>query len=367
MPGEQKMPPGKQGVQGKRDMQGMLGKQDMQSKQGMLYFCATPIGNLGDITLRALQCLKEADLIAVESVERSRKLLHYYGIKAPLLSYREANRERKGKEILARLKAGASIVLITDAGMPSISDPGFSLARLLLAEKVPFTVLPGPSAVLTALVYSGYSTKRFVFWGFLSRKKKERAAELRVLADEQKTIVLYVAPHHLLKTLHELMAILGDREIAVCRELTKKFEEVQRGSAGEMYAYYSHTVPRGEITLVISPLNNEGKKQAGTGEINEEIGRISGDGKKIEVIEGNNSAGAGKKEAAGKNGVAGEGWATGEIELPHQRVDLKNKLKELLQAGDLPTAAVKKVARQMGLPRKAVYALWVDLKQRGDF
>ncbi|NMB36248.1 MAG: rRNA (cytidine-2'-O-)-methyltransferase, partial [Firmicutes bacterium] len=126
----------------------------------MLYFCATPIGNLGDITRRVLQCLKEADLIAVESVKHSRKLLHYYEIRKPLISYREANREHKGREILARLKAGAKIALITDAGMPSISDPGFPLARLLLAENVPFTVLPGPSAVLTALVHSGYPADR---------------------------------------------------------------------------------------------------------------------------------------------------------------------------------------------------------------
>ena len=295
--------------------------------QGMLYLCATPIGNLGDITLRALQCLREAELIAVESVRRSRKLLHYYGINAPLISYREANRERKGREILAKVKEGAKVVLITDAGMPAISDPGFSLIRLLLAEKMPFTVLPGPSAVLTALIHSGYSTKRFVFWGFLSRKKKERAEELRALAAEQKTVVLYEAPHRLLKTLRELANVLGEREIAVCRELTKKFEEVRRGSAGEMYACFSQAAPRGEITLVISPLSSGGEGLAGAG---------------------------GEKEEVDKKRPAR--W----------RADCQKKLEEALQAGDSPTAAVKKVARSMGLQRKEVYALLVELKHRGD-
>ena len=294
--------------------------------QGMLYFCATPIGNLGDITRRVLQCLKEADLIAVESVKHSRKLLHYYEIRKPLISYREANREHKGREILARLKAGAKIALITDAGMPSISDPGFPLARLLLAENVPFTVLPGPSAVLTALVHSGYPADRFVFWGFLSRKKKERAEEIRALAAERKTVVFYEAPHRLLKTLRELAAGLGKREIAVCRELTKKYEEVLRGSAGEIFDHFSRVSPRGEFTLVLSPRARDSATPAGS---------IENEG-----------------EVKGKNANL---W----------RAECTRELEKALQAGDPPTAAVKKVARNMGLPRQKVYALLVELKHGG--
>lgn len=294
--------------------------------RGMLYFCATPIGNMGDITLRALQCLKEADLIAVESMKRSRKLLHYYGIKAPLISYRESNRERKGREILAKLKAGARIVLITDAGMPAVSDPGFSLIRLLLAEKMPFTVLPGPSAVLTALVHSGYPANGFVFRGFLSRNKKERAGELQILAAERNTVVFYEAPHRLLKTLRELAAVLGEREIAVCRELTKKYEEVRRGSAGEMFEHFSRVPPRGEITLVLSP-------------------RVC--------------------DNAAPTGDAGNKEAIKEKDPGFRRAECMQELEKALQAGDPPTTAVKKVARSMDLPREKVYALLIEIKHDG--
>jgi 16S rRNA (cytidine1402-2'-O)-methyltransferase len=301
-------------------------KKNGAPEKGVLYLCATPIGNLGDITLRALQCLREAELIAVESVRRSRKLLHYYGIRAPLISYREANRERKGREILDRVKQGARVALITDAGMPAISDPGSHLVRMLLAEKVPFTVLPGPSAALTALVLSGYSIERFVFWGFLSRKKKERSRELGELAAEQKTVVLYEAPHRLLKTLREMAALLGKREIAVCRELTKKFEDVRRGCAGELFTYFSRKPPRGEITIVISPQSSGDEGQAGDGRENKTIG--------------------------------------GELSA-QRRAECREMLWKALQEGDSPTVAVKKVAQSLGLRRKEVYSLLVELKHRG--
>lgn len=303
-------------------------KKNSAPSKGVLYLCATPIGNLGDITLRALQCLKGADLIAVESVRRSRKLLHYYGIKAPLLSYREANREKTGLEILNRVKQGARVALITDAGMPVLSDPGSHLVGLFLAAKVPFTVLPGPSAALTALVLSGYAAEKFVFWGFLSRKKKERAWELAEIAAERKTVVLYEAPHRLLQTLKDAAAILGNRKMAVCRELTKKFEDVCRGSAGELLAHFSQERPRGEITLVLSPQSG-GEEQAGGGKA----------GKTEQEIEGEFS--------------------------DRQREACREMLRQALQAGDPPTAAVKKTAQSLGLRRKEVYALLLELKQRG--
>lgn len=301
-------------------------KKNSAPQKGVLYLCATPIGNLGDITLRVLQCLQGADFIAVESVGRSRKLLHYYGIQAPLISYREANREKKGREILDLVRQGARVALITDAGMPGISDPGSHLVHMFLAAGVPFTVLPGPSAVITALVLSGHAAEKFVFWGFLNRKKKERARELGELAAEQKAVVLYEAPHRLRKTLQEMSALLGEREIAVCRELTKKFEAVHRGSAGELFAYFSQHPPRGEIVVVLSPQNSAGGEPDGLGK--------------------------------GKN--AGESPA-------RRQVECRKMLRQALQRGDSPTAAVKKAAQTLGLPRKEAYALLVELKtQQGD-
>ncbi len=220
---------------------------------GMFYLCATPIGNLKDITLRALECMKTADYIAVENVNRSRKLLSHYEIKTPLMVFRESNRDKKGKEILSRIQEGATIVLITDAGLPAISDPGFSLVEMAVEEGIPFTVLPGPSAALTALLRSGYVSSRFVFWGFLSRKKKERRDELLSIAGDDRVAVIYEAPHRLLQTLQEMEAILGERSIAVCRELTKRFEEVLKGTPGELRSAFQEKAPRGEITLVVSP------------------------------------------------------------------------------------------------------------------
>lgn len=221
---------------------------------GMLYLCATPIGNLRDITLRVLDCLKCADLIAAENPEHTRKLLHYYGIKKPLTSYREANREKKSREIIARLKEGALVALLSDAGMPGISDPGFYLINMLIKEEIPYTVLPGASAVLTSLVNSAYPGVKFVFWGFLPRKKNLRRKELEAISKEEKTVVLYESPHRLLDTLEEMAAVMEKREAVICRELTKKFEEVIRGTPGQLLEHFRKTVPRGEITIVISPL-----------------------------------------------------------------------------------------------------------------
>ena len=227
--------------------------EDRQNHSGMLYLCATPIGNLKDVTLRALECMESADFIAVESVERSKKLLTHYSIKTPLLSFRESNREKQGIEILNRVKNGAVIVLISDAGLPGISDPGFTLVERAASEGVPFTVLPGPSAGLTALLMSGFPPQRFVFWGFLSRKKKERKMELQSIAAEDKTAVFYESPHRLLQTLEDMQEALGDRQVAVCRELTKRFEEVRKGTAGDLHKGFKETSPRGEITLVVAP------------------------------------------------------------------------------------------------------------------
>jgi 16S rRNA (cytidine1402-2'-O)-methyltransferase len=278
-------------------------------EKGVLYLCATPIGNLQDITLRALECLKEADLIAVENIEHSRKLLSHYGIGTPLISYRESNRGKKSRIILERLRQGAKVVLISDAGMPAISDPGYYLVHLLLEEKIPFTVLPGPSAALTALIISGYPVKRFVFWGFLSRKKGELRKELEAIAREDKTVVLYESPHRLKATLTEMAEILKDRQLAVCRELTKKFEEVHRGNAGQLLNFFLQEPPRGEITLVISPLSHPRKS------------------------------------------------------LLDIREECEKSLLEAIKKGNTPTEAVKKVAKNLSLKRNEVYEVLMKLKR----
>ena len=221
--------------------------------EGTLYLCATPIGNLQDITLRVISCLKSADLIAAENPEHTKKLLHYFGIKAPLTSYREANREKKSRLIINRLKEGARVALLSDAGTPGISDPGFYLIRMLIEENIPYTVLPGASAVLAALVSAAYPGVKFVFWGFLNRKKNLRRKELEAISREDKTVVLYESPHRLSDTLEEMAEAIGSREIVLCRELTKKFEEVKRGSASHLLEHLRRFPPRGEITLVVSP------------------------------------------------------------------------------------------------------------------
>jgi len=191
-----------------------------------------------------------------ENPEHTKKLLNYYGIKGAkgfLTSYRESNREKRSREIIARLKEGAIVALVSDAGMPGISDPGFYLIQMLIKEKIPYTVLPGPSAVLTALVNAAYPGVKFVFWGFLSRKKSLRRKELEAISQEEKTVVIYESPHRVEDTLQEIAGLMESREIVLCRELTKKFEEVRRASAHQLLEHFHSYPPRGEVTLVLAP------------------------------------------------------------------------------------------------------------------
>lgn len=228
---------------------------------GTLYLCATPIGNLEDITLRALRILKEADLIAAEDTRNSIKLLNHYGIKTPMTSYHEFNKIEKAYPLVAKLKEGKDIALITDAGTPGISDPGEELVRICHEEGVPVTALPGAAACVTALTLSGRPTRRFAFEAFLPRDKKERAAVLEELKEETRTIVLYEAPHHLVKTVAELLAALGERQITVCRELTKKHEQKMQTTFSELLSYYEEQEPRGEYVLVICGKTREEQKR----------------------------------------------------------------------------------------------------------
>ncbi len=218
---------------------------------GTLYLCATPIGNLEDITLRVLRTLKEVDLIAAEDTRNSIKLLNHFEIKTPMTSYHEYNKIEKAYQLVEKLREGQNIALITDAGTPGISDPGEELVRICQEEHIPVTSLPGPAACITALTMSGLATRRFAFEAFLPRDKKERAAILESLKGETRTIILYEAPHHLKKTLAELLAVLGDRRISLCRELTKRYETVFPATLTEALSYYQENEPRGEFVLVL--------------------------------------------------------------------------------------------------------------------
>lgn len=221
------------------------------NKQGTLFLVGTPIGNLKDITLRALDILQEVDLIAAEDTRQTQKLLNHYNIHKPVTSYYEHNKITKGPFLIAELSQGKNIALVSDAGMPGISDPGDDLVQECISQKIPLTVVPGPSAVLTALVASGLDCSGFVFAGFFPRSKKEKKRLLEELEHEKKTVIFYESPYRLQQTLAELLQTWGDRRCCVARELTKVFEEYRRGSLGELCAYYGSNPVKGEITLLI--------------------------------------------------------------------------------------------------------------------
>lgn len=223
----------------------------MKSGKGTIYLCATPIGNLEDITLRALRVLKEVDYIAAEDTRHTLKLLNHYGISKPLLSYHEHNRKEKGEEIAALVESGYDVALVSDAGMPGISDPGEDLVALAHQRSLPITVIPGPTASLSALVLSGLPSGRFAFEGFLPREKKDRKERLKKLKKEERTMIFYEAPHRLLSTLKDLLAELGNRRIVLVRELTKIHEEVLPFFLEEAVAYYENQEPRGEYVLIV--------------------------------------------------------------------------------------------------------------------
>jgi 16S rRNA (cytidine1402-2'-O)-methyltransferase len=218
---------------------------------GTLYVCGTPIGNMEDITLRVLRTLKEVDIIAAEDTRQSVKLLNYYDIKTPLTSYHEHNKEAKGPRLVSMLKEGKNIAIVTDAGMPGISDPGEDLIALCYEEGIPVTVVPGATAVITALVLSGLPTRSYVFEGFLPTNKKQRREIITRIASETRTVVIYEAPHHLVDTLTELCEEMGDRYAAAVRELTKRHETVNRATLNELKAYFEENEPKGEFVVVI--------------------------------------------------------------------------------------------------------------------
>jgi 16S rRNA (cytidine1402-2'-O)-methyltransferase len=218
----------------------------------MLYVVATPIGNLSDITLRALEVLKGVDLVAAEDTRHSGLLLKHFQIKKPFVSYHKHNEAARSAELVDRLVRGENVALITDAGTPGLSDPGLRLIRECVDHQLPFTIVPGPSSILIGLLGSGFSTEKFSFRGFLPVKSGRRERELRIAAEREETTIFFESPYRLVKTLHACNTIIADRQLCIARELTKKFEEFRRGTAAELLAHYEAHPAKGEMVLVVS-------------------------------------------------------------------------------------------------------------------
>lgn len=270
--------------------------------KGILYLCATPIGNLEDLTFRALRILKEVDLIAAEDTRHTRKLLNHYQISTPLTSYHQHNAKQKGPQLLELLEEGKQIALVSDAGTPGISDPGSLMVKLAIEAGIPIVPIPGATAVIVSLIASGLPTERFAFEGFLPRNNKDRQKHLEKLQEEERTLIFYEAPHRLMDTLREFKKFFPERKMAVARELTKHYEEFLRGLPEELIQHFQINSPRGEFTIVV-----EGK------EINKE---------KPLVLSGD---------------------------------QIVNLVKELVDKGLDEKDAIKEVAEETGLPKREVY------------
>ena len=223
---------------------------------GTLYLVATPIGNLSDISARAAETLRDVDFIAAEDTRITRRLLEFLSIKKPLVSYYKHNSRTSGEKVLIRILSGESCALVTDAGMPGISDPGEDLVRLCAGENIPMIIIPGPCAAVSALAVSGLASGRFTFEGFLSADKRKRNSQLEELSTEQRTMVFYEAPHKLLRTLSEMLKAFGDRRISISREMTKIYEETLRMTISEAVVHYEDKPPRGEFVLVVEGASN---------------------------------------------------------------------------------------------------------------
>lgn len=278
-------------------------------KGGVLYICPTPIGNLEDITLRVLRILGEVDLIAAEDTRRTVKLLNHYGISTPMTSYHEHNKNQKGEYIINLLQQGKKVALVSDAGTPGISDPGEELIRRSIDLGIEVVSLPGPTAIITALVASGLPTGQFFFQGFLPRDAKRRKERLKGLKNQMGTIVLYVSPHRLIEVLKDCGEILGDRKVVVARELTKVYEEFLRGRIAEVRDLLKEKGIKGEFVLLI-----EGKDE---------------------------------EEA--------------EEEKPWQNMSIKEHLQWNMQKGLSKKEAIKKTAQERNIPKRQVYSESIDI------
>lgn len=286
----------------------------MMQKTGILYIVATPIGNLEDISLRALRALKEVTLIAAEDTRVTRKLLAHYDIHTPMTAYHQHSKGRRAEEIIERLKAGEDVALVSDAGTPGISDPGHELIRFAIDEGITITSIPGPTAMITALVVSGLPTSHFAFDGFPPRKESERKAFFRGIKPDPRTIILYESPLRLLPTLKSALSELGNRRAAVVREATKMFEEVFRGTLTEVIARFTERKAKGEIVIIIE--------------------------------------GAGPEEAATTPETGAE--------------TVEERLKALMAQGMTERDAIRQTAAEMKLPRREVYAVAIGMKGGTD-
>jgi 16S rRNA (cytidine1402-2'-O)-methyltransferase len=249
---------------------------------GVLYIVATPIGNLEDITLRALRVLKEVDLIAAEDTRHTQALLHHYGIKTPLTSYHEHNERSKAQDLVERLARGKNIALVSDAGTPVISDPGYRLVVEALQNSIQVIPIPGPSALAAALSVAGLPTDRVAFEGFLPAKKQERKIRLAALQRETRTLVFYEAPHRLKESLDDILCILGDREIVIARELTKLHEEFLRGAVSDVTERLAERAVKGEVTILVH--GSTGETEISDEQLRAEIGRLIDGGSGVKEI-----------------------------------------------------------------------------------
>ncbi len=245
---------------------------------GTLYLCATPIGNLQDITLRVLETLKTVDLVACEDTRKTLQLLNHFEISKPVTSYYEHNKMTKGDVIIQQLKDGKNVALVSDAGMPGISDPGYDLVQQCLAEDIPFTVLPGAVAAITGLVLSGLPTDRFAFEGFIPRQKKERLQYFQNLVHEERTMIFYESPHRLEDTLKTMIEVFPDRSMAAARELTKKFEEITRGTPAEVLAHFEAQGIRGEFVLLLHGADPAPPEERGIDWAVDRVAQLEADG-----------------------------------------------------------------------------------------
>ena len=278
---------------------------------GKIYLVPTPIGNLKDITLRALEALENADEIAAEDTRQTLKLLNHFNIKKPLFSYHQHNEQGKSEDIIEKLKSGKNIALVTDAGTPGISDPGSVIVQKCIEQDIPFEVLPGATAFTTALVYSGLDTTKFVFRGFIPRETKDRKVLMEEVKDKKETLIFYESPHRLIDTLDFLSDSLGKRKIAICRELTKLHEDIYRGTIEDAYNWFLNNKPRGEFVLVI-----EGKSE-------------------LEI--------KAEKEEAFAN------------------ITIEEHLMNLINSGISKKEAIKIVSQERELPKKEVYKIAIEL------
>ncbi|WP_066074713.1 16S rRNA (cytidine(1402)-2'-O)-methyltransferase [Neobacillus soli] len=233
-----------------------------EQHKGILYLVPTPIGNLEDMSFRAIRILKEADLIAAEDTRNTKKLCNYFEIGTPVVSYHEHNKETSGEKLIHKVKEGLKIALVSDAGMPTISDPGYELVTAAISEKVPVVPLPGANAALTSLIASGLSCQPFYFYGFLNRNKKDKRAELEGLKWLSATVIFYESPHRLKETLAAMKEVLGNRNVALCRELTKKYEEFIRGSLEEVIGWAQQDEIRGEFCIIVEGTEEQKQEEA---------------------------------------------------------------------------------------------------------